>query len=265
MSRMSDTYVDLMPKAKTPARILTFDIETAPMLGYFFQAKTRYITPDKVVDKGGMISFAAKWYDQRRVLFHSTFHDGYDGMLDALWNLISEADIVVGYNSQRFDVPKIRTAFLLAGYPPIRPFKQVDLLRTVRSQFAFPYNRLDEIAGALGVGRKTTHQGFGLWTDCMAGDPKAWALMKKYNMQDVRITEAVYDRLRGFLDGHPNLALWAGDEKNKICPNCASGDIVEAGTARTAQTAYGQYRCNGCGKYLRANYIKGRIAWREVR
>lgn len=262
MGELARTY---RPKAKTPARILTFDIETAPMLGYFFQAKTRYITPDKVIDQGGMISFAAKWYGDRNVLFHSTFHDGYDDMILALYELLNQADIVVGYNSQRFDVPKVRTAFVVAGLPPLRPFKQVDLIKTIRSQFAFPYNRLDEVAAALGLGRKVTHQGFALWKACMEGDPKAWALMRRYNIGDVRLTERLYDRLRGYIQGHPNLGLWNDDLLKKACPNCGGTLTVEAGTARTAQTAYAQYRCGGCGKYMRANFIKGRIDWREVR
>lgn len=265
MSSLSQGYSPQRRRAETPARILTFDIETSPMLGYFFQAKTRYITPDKVVDKGGMLSFASKWYGEKEIEFRSTFHDGYDVMLDRLFALMDQADIVVGYNSERFDVPKIRTAFLLAGYPPMRPFKQVDLLKVVRSQFAFPYNRLDEVAQALGVGKKATHQGFGLWTACLAGDAKAWDLMRKYNMQDVRITEGVYDRIRGFIPGHPNLGLHNHDPQVRVCPNCSSKKVRPAGTARTAQTAYAQYRCDNCGKYLRANFIKDRIDYREAR
>jgi DNA polymerase elongation subunit (family B) len=265
VSGLSRGYTPQKRKAKTDARILTFDIETSPMLGYFFQAKTRYITPDKVVDKGGMLSFAAKWYDQKEVLFSSTFHDGYDTMLENLFGLMDQADIVVGYNSERFDVPKIRTAFLLAGFPPMRPFRQVDLLRTVRNQFSFPYNRLDEVAQALGVGKKTTHQGFGLWTACLAGDPKAWALMKKYNVQDVRITEGVYDRIRGYIPNHPNLGLHSEDPRKAVCPNCQSNKLTEAGTARTAQTGYGMLRCDNCGAYSRNNFIKERISRRIVR
>ena len=40
------------------------------------------------------------------------------------------------------------------------------------------------------------NEGHELWLKCMAGNANAWKVMKRYNIQDVRVTEKLYDKLR---------------------------------------------------------------------
>jgi len=245
------------------ARILTIDIETAPHLGYFFDPKTRYITPDKMVQRGGMISFAAKWYGEPAIVFHSTHADGYEGMVRAAHAMLTEADIVISYNGDRFDFKKMNTEFVRLGMTRPRPFRSVDLIKVVRSNFAFPYNRLDEVCRELGLPAKVTHQGFRLWTGCLAGDEAAWRTMERYNRGDIRITERLYIRLLPWITSHPNLNLWAKSDGS--CPNCLSKKVTQDGSVFTPQTEYGLYQCGKCGAWIRNNYIKNRSLVRGVR
>lgn len=97
---------------------------------------------------------------------------------------MSQADILVGYNSRRFDTPHVRTELLLDGYTPPPPVKQIDLMQVVKRQFRLEYNNLGSVTTALGVETKLETGGFDLWKACIAGDPEAWALMRKYNIQD---------------------------------------------------------------------------------
>jgi len=251
-------------RAKTPARILTFDIETIPALVWQFSPRDQWTAPEKVEEEGYLASFAAKWYDQKQTEFYSTFEHGKDAVLENLWRLLDQADIVVGYNSDRFDIKRVRTELLRAGFGPFSPPKSVDLIKTIRSQFDFPYKRLDYVAQALGCGGKATHQGFTLWRDCAHNDPKAWKTMERYNRRDVVITERVYDRIRGYIPNHPNLGLFQGSE-TRVCPNCGNSEFRDAGTNRTAQTNYAQYQCRKCGKHVRANWIKQRLEYRAAR
>jgi hypothetical protein len=261
--------------AHTTARILTFDIETKPHLAWIWDAKTRYVTADKIAERGGMISFAAKWYGSKAVEFRSVHGDGMDVMLERIRALLDEADIVVSYNGDRFDIPRVTGELVRAGMSEPSPFRSVDLIKTVR-RMGWPYAKLDEVSKELGLPGKTAHQGFGLWLDCMKGDPAAWALMEKYNCQDVRLTEAVYDALRPFIKGHPNLALWSGvdDEGSPIeaCCNCGGANLKavtapggERATVKTALTSYALLRCAACGTHLRRNFIKARVTLRPVR
>ena len=52
---------------------LTIDIETSPHLGYFFQTKNTFIQPSQIVEPTRMLSFAAKWEHENRVMFESEF------------------------------------------------------------------------------------------------------------------------------------------------------------------------------------------------
>src|SRR5690606_31254914 len=138
-------------------------------------------------------------------------------MVRAAWDLLSEADVVVGYNSTSFDIKKLNWEFARLGLVKPRPFRQVDLLRAVRASFGAEWKNLDFIAKHLGVGRKMEHEGWSLWEKVLAGDERAWGRMQRYNVQDVKVTEKLYLRLIPWLPGSVNIGLLSGEER--ACPN----------------------------------------------
>jgi DNA polymerase III epsilon subunit-like protein len=116
-------------------------------------------------------------------------------MLEELHKLMSEADLLVGWNSAAFDHKHINREFLEAGMTPPSTVKDLDLMSVTKANFLFPSNKLDYVAQKLGVGAKVKHSGFSLWIRCMDGDEKAWAEMKKYQIQDVNLLVDLYDIL----------------------------------------------------------------------
>lgn len=237
----------------TEARILVIDIERRPMLSYHWAPKVDYIPPSMNVERGEIISFAAKWYGERQIVFRSVHHDGRDAMLDEAWRLMDEAHILVGYNSQGFDVKHLFEEFAKDWRRPPSPHFDVDLLRAVRARFRFPYNRLDEVCRDLGLETKLANDGWDLWLACMNGDDKAWRTMKRYNRQDVVITEQLYDRLRPWIKGHPNVNMFR-EERVSGCSRCGSADTEAAGFHYTQTRAYRMFVCNACGSYDRATH-----------
>ena len=169
-----------MPETNKP-RILITDIETSPNLAHVWGLWQQNVSLSQLMDTTSMISFAAKWYGERNVEFYSDHHDGHAKMVKQAHRLLDEADIVVTYNGVTFDIKHFQREFILAGMNPPSPFRNVDLLKVVKSQFRFPSNKLQHVSDQLGIGQKTPHTGHELWVKCMAGDVKAWALMKKYN------------------------------------------------------------------------------------
>ncbi len=250
-------------KGKLGPRILTIDIENRPNLAYVWGLFDQTVGLTQLVESAETISFAAKWYGEKQVMFYSTFHDGKQAMLQAAHDLLSEADIVVGYNSKGFDVKHLNREFILAGMEPPAPYAQVDLLLIARKQFKFTSNKLDYVAQALGLGGKTSHSGFQLWIDCMAGDKKAWDLMRKYNKQDVVITEKLYDKLLPWIHPHPNVNIYA-DMLEDNCPNCGSDDLRAEGKAYTALGIYQRYQCRPCGKWSRGKHKLGGLDVRGI-
>lgn len=231
-------------------RILTIDIETKPMLVYSWGLWRQNHSIDQIVDDGGIICFAAKWFGEKEVIFASDHADGHEGMLRKAWELLTEADVVITYNGDNFDIPRLNQEFMLQGWGPAAPFKSVDLIRTNRRRFQLPSRKLDYLAQRSGTGAKVKHQGFDLWIGCLAGDDTAWATMEKYNRGDVTLTERVYLRLLPWMTTGPHFGLLLGG--NRLCPYCGSAKVVKTGKPvhAFAQT-YSLLRCQNCTGWSR--------------
>jgi hypothetical protein len=230
-------------------RILALDVETRPALAYVWRAYDENISPEQVVDPGGVMCFAAKWIGEKGVEFYSDFHDGHEVMVSHLHALLDEADVVLHFNGRRFDIPHINREVMQAGLLPPAPFKQIDLLETVKHQFRFLMNRLAFVAPQLGLDGKVEHEGFGLWKKCMDGDEKAWKRMRKYNIRDVTLLEDAYAILRPWVRSHPSHGAHSAED---VCPKCG-GDVFEArGYAVTTTGRYHRFHCLHCGAWFRA-------------
>lgn len=233
-------------------KALVLDIETRPNLGYVWALWDQNIGLNQLVDVGQVICFAAKWLGEpdSKIVFYSDHHDGHAKMVKAAHRLIDEADAVIHYNGRAFDIKHLNREFLLQGLAPPSPHKDIDLLQVARSRFKFPSNKLDHVSQALGVGEKVKHEGFDLWTKCMAGDAAAWKRMRRYNVGDIKITEAVYLKLRPWIKTHPHVGMFTGDLDS--CPKCGSTQLTRRGTVYTTVQAYQQFQCKTCGGYSRS-------------
>lgn len=232
-------------------RILSLDIETSPVVAHAWGLFKQNIGINQIIERPRTMCFTAKFMDQKRARFYSEFHHGQQQMLEKAHDLLDEADVVMHYNGDRFDIPRLNTEFVLAGLTPPAPYKSIDLLKVMRSNFAFPSNKLAYISEQLGLDGKVKHEGHGLWIACMAGDPKAWAKMKKYNIRDVTLLEDLYEKVRPWISGHPHHGLYSGEPD--VCPNCGSHDLARRGYALTAMGKFQRYVCVPCGTWSRGN------------
>lgn len=237
---------------KQKTKILYYDIETSPLVGYAWKKWEADIL--EVKQDWYILSFCAKWKDGKTIvkalpdylLYKKEPHNDRSLVRD-LWELFNEADVIIGHNSDKFDNRKSNARFIAHGLTPPVPYKTIDTLKIARQSFNFTSNRLDDLGKALGVGRKLKTGGFDLWLRCLGGDLKAWGLMKKYNKQDVVLLEEVYLKLRPWAKSHPNLSLL---EEKVSCPKCGSEKIQFRGYARNLTTKYRRFQCE-CGAWGR--------------
>lgn len=238
------------------ARILCYDIETAPDLAWVW---SRWQTDVIDVETDwSILSAAWKWLDEKQI--HSMGRpdckrpDTDKEIVAKLWGLFDSADMVIAHNGVKFDQKKVRTRMLVHGLGPPSPYKEVDTLQIARNQFAFSSNKLDDLCRELGIGRKLTHVGFKLWQGCMAGDPASWRTMIRYNRHDVRLLEAVYLKLLPWAKNHPNVA--AIDDKPNTCPRCGvTGEMVSRGWAIASMTRRPRFMCKACGGWCAGRSI----------
>ena len=186
-------------------KILMLDIETTPIKAYVWGLWDQNISIDQIIEPTEMLCFGARWLGSKKVIFKSVHHDGKQAMLDELHKLMNEADVLVGWNSAAFDHKHINREFLENGMQPPSPVKDLDLMSVTKANFQFPSNKLDYVAQRLGVGAKVKHSGFSLWIRCMEGDSKAWAEMKKYQVQDVNLLIDLYYELLPWFVGKGNV------------------------------------------------------------
>lgn len=226
-------------------KILTIDIETKPLVAYAWGLRDQNIGINQILSAGGILCFAAKFSDERKVHFHSEWEDGELRMLKAAHKLLDEADAVVGWNSDRFDIRWLNGQFVKHSLTRPSPFAKVDLMKSVRHFQYLPSYKLDFVARFLGIGSKVRTGGFDLWGDVLNGCPKAQALMRRYNIGDTKLTEAVFDRLlaKGWVRGMPNHAIDGGH----VCPHCGGEKLQARGFTLSKTKRYQRWQCRECG------------------
>lgn len=223
-------------------KVLLYDLETAPNLAYVWGKYEQDVIAYE--QEGYMLSWSAKWLDGKQITKGLDDYKCKDDkeLVRELYKLISEADIVIAHNGDRFDIRKMNTRFIFHGLQPPEPYKTVDTLKIARRYFAFNSNKLDDLGQFLNLGRKVKHPGFQLWLGCMNGDKKSWQLMKKYNKQDVLLLERVYLKLLPWITNHPNFKDGELD-----CPNCNSTSYQRKGIDFFKGVKSQRYKCSDCG------------------
>lgn len=232
------------------AKTLVFDIETAPTLGWVWQLWDTNVI--EVESEWYMLCFAYKWLDEKKthVVKLTDFKKDYKAnpendkkVVEALWKLFDEADVIIAHNGDRFDIRSSNARFLVHGLTPPSPYKTVDTLKVARRHFKFNSNKLDDLGQYLKIGRKIRTGGKDLWMDCLRGDLKAWDRMGKYNIQDVVLLEKLYYKFLPWINNHPIFDI-------DSCP-CGSKKLTKQGTRQKGASVYQRYRCTRCGKWLR--------------
>jgi hypothetical protein len=189
-------------------------------------------------------------------MFMSEWEDGADTMIEGMYDLLNEADVIVGFNSDKFDVKRLNAEFIERGWAPPSPYDKIDLFKQAKKHFAWSSNRLKDILKRLELTPKLEDTiDMELWIDCCYWkDSAAQNRMKKYNKQDVRSTEELYEWLLGWIEPHPNWALFADDVTDPdkpVCPNCGGTHLHKVKVRRTRVRSYQQWHCQDCGKYSR--------------
>lgn len=235
------------------AKILIFDIETTPNLGYVWQKYQQDVL--EYVSEWEMLCFGYKWLGEKETVVVGLNQFSEEILVRRLWQLFDEADIIIAHNGNSFDVKMCNAKFIEFGLQPPSNYKTIDTKLVARRYFRFNSNKLDDLGHKLGLGRKLQTGGFSLWMGCMAGDKKAWNKMLRYNRQDVLLLEKVYLKLRPWIENHPNIGLI--DEGNPDnCENCGHHKLHRRGTRYTSRRRYERLRCTKCGHWQKGKLIR---------
>jgi hypothetical protein len=246
---MKTTTLEYQEPKKSPA-ILILDIETSLMRVFAWHIHDVTLSVDNIERDWSVICWAAKWLGDSEVMGDvCTSEEAKTGndkrVVESIWKLVDQADIIVSFNGNMFDLKKLNTRFILNGLHPPSKYYSVDVYQTVRNNFGSSSNKLDYISTSLGFeGKIETH--FDLWKRSFYGEQEALDEMFVYNQKDVTELENVYLKYLPWIKNHPNVAIYNG-ESIQLCPKCGNKELNWSGYYYTSTGKFSAFRCSHCG------------------
>jgi DNA polymerase elongation subunit (family B) len=225
-------------------KVLLHDIEAGPNLGYVYGKWETNV--QKFEKQWELMAYGFKWLGKRAIEVYAQDEYTEEELLAIAHEALSEADVVIGHNSNGFDNKMLNAKFLEFGFDPPAPYRSVDTLQVAKRYFRFTSNSLKDLAEKLDVERKAELGGFSVWLACINGDQKAWNKLKRYNRQDVVVLEDIYIRMRPWIENHPPMNILSGQEG--VCPKCMSQNMQPREKFKAnATTTVERFQCGDCG------------------
>lgn len=249
-------------KHRSGPKVLVYDIETAPILGSVWQLWDQNVALNQINKDWHVLSWGAKWLDDTKTIHDKNrrpeimYMDQRKAknveddrkLLEGIWKLLDEADIVITQNGKKFDEKKLNARFIISGMKPPSSYKHIDTLQLAKKHFGFTSNKLEYMADKVNTRYKKlkheTFSGFELWKECLIGNQKAWKEMERYNKHDVLSLEELYTHMIPW-DTSINFNVYHDSETNKC--TCGSTEFARNGFAYTSTGKFQRYTCKECG------------------
>src|SRR3990167_2097656 len=113
-------------------RILLYDLETAPNLGYIWEKYEQNVLSYEM--EGYMLCYAYKWLGEKRIrvkglpdysLYKKEPQNDRE-LVTGLHKLFEEADVIIAHNGQSFDTRVANARFIVHSLNPPATYKQID-------------------------------------------------------------------------------------------------------------------------------------------
>ena len=253
-----EMYFGEFATLKPQPKILVYDIETAPILGYVWGLWNNDIGLNQIESDWYILSWSAKWLgsDPKDIMYQDQRDaeniENDKELLEGIWKLLDEADIVITQNGKKFDQKKLNARFIINDMQPPSSYRHIDTRQIARKTFGFTSAKLEYMTDKLCVKyKKLKHAkfaGFSLWTECLKGNEEAWNEMEIYNKHDVLSLEELYGKMAPW-DNTINFGAYT-DSEIHVC-KCGSVEFKKSGFHHTNAGRYQKYKCKACGHETR--------------
>lgn len=254
----------------TNLKMVTIDLETFPNLVYSWDTWGKNWNAIEVHQESYIMCVGIKWYGKPAKVLSIWDYPLYKKdplneqmLMEETWKVLDEADLVIGWNSKRFDVKRLQGAMIKYGMKPPSPFKQLDLMVEKKKLSNSNSNKLEETGKEWKIGQKMKHEGWPLWLACHQGDKEAQKRMVRYCAQDIRLTEKAYDHVKSWIDNIPYMGAYVVYNPELPtsaleCPFCHQRTLQKRGTrqgGRVILREYIEFWCKGCGRWPRTKFL----------
>jgi len=194
-------------------KILTYDIETT----------------DLNSDWGTLLCVGYKWLgDKTPTVISILDYPGVNvlddsNLVKAFHEIISQAEMVIGYFSKGFDQPWMQGKYMEHGLPALANVPHVDLFFTAKSNTRLSRKSLDNLVTYFKLGKKYDVSRDD-WKLAKIGDPGGIREVIKHCYVDVNLTEKLYlQKFRPYIRTHPRINGWLP------CRHCGSTKLQRRG------------------------------------
>lgn len=245
-----------MKKLTDGQRIVHVDIETMFNIVAAWRCGFKLnIGPNSIISERYMLGFSWIWEGEdkskiKRCFIPDTKEGKKDirddsGVIKQLFEVLDEADVVVAYNGDRFDIPWFNGRALMHGVLPPSYYRTIDLYKVVKNKFGLNSNKLEYVNKVLGFEGKDS-MCFQDWMDCWNGNLFAFDKMGKYCDRDVLAMRETYHKIRGWIHRHVPIGDIRADGV-PTCNACGKTTMIKYGYYPTAKGRFQRMRCTSCG------------------
>ena len=240
-------------KTKKP-RVLFYDLETTPLRAWLWRLgdqAVRYHQLDKDYNSYGIICIAYKWNDNKPTkVIHWGYNEQNTEKLVEQFDKIAETeDIVIGKNSDRFDVKHLNTQRMIAGLSGMPTWLNStdDLEKQFRKNFALPSYSLDYLSKSILKNTGKDKMEFDDWINIVEKKNRtSYNKMLKYCKKDVDDTAKLWEFAKAHFKPRFNMATYYNEAR---CRMCGSDKLKKNGTRIRGKTTYQMFFCNTHGGY----------------
>jgi len=230
-------------------RILFFDVETTPVKAWIWRTGKQVLRHDQIVEgqKFDIICIAYRWQHSPKIysLQWNLAKQDSSKMINDFAKVIESADVVIGQNSDSFDIKQINTQRLLHRQPPISWPTSEDTRKQIKKHFYVTSSSLEYMSKLL-TGSGKDKMAFQDWIDII-DKHSALALKKmvRYCKRDVQKLYEVWKRIAPYVTIKASRAVIANTGQ-EACPSCASKLTRKYGFRVTRTGKKQRMQCYSC-------------------
>ena len=238
-------------------KILLYDIETAPCLGWFWRVgRPQSLNPGNVIRPGKIICISYRWSTwskrkpskifswkpkKRTNRFSYEFSDKQ--LLVDFAKIAEDADILIGHNGDQFDYKTLNSRYIYYDMPALHHVTE-DTLKHARRLLNLPSLSLAFLTKYFNLPGKMSTE-VGLWQAVVFdGSKKKLKVMERYCKNDTTILHHLWDKLFPYIKMKISLGVFNGT--SDICPKCGSAERTNKGYRYTAAGKFRDYKCKSC-------------------
>ncbi len=231
-----------MTKPTNKLKILFWDMETTYLEARVWRLGEQSVRHDQLKDERDsydIICITYCWNDGKPAKSLDWDYEKQDSkpMIEAFDKLISEADIVIGKNSDRFDNKHLNMHRMFNQQAPMPDWESAtdDLEKQFRKHFgqSLPSQSLDYISKKLGLGGKIRME-MQDWVNIVEKTKdglKSFYKMIKYGKKDVEDTRAIWMFAEKYISPKHHKVPTS---KNLVCASCNSNRVHKRGVYEAA-------------------------------